>query len=303
MTLSRRFALSYVVVFLLSTLGSAAVFTLAAHSRAELTDYREHTRPLEQAVWGLRSGFYNYDDQMNMYVAVLAGSRSPTALTLAESTYQEAVAAADEMRQALAAAQDLSAHLPPAEATAVAGQLQRVADDITAYDDFADQTRQAATAGDVARAVYLSTQGNLEPSNDIMPALDEATGRIDSAVGAELTRLAERQHRLEQLSVASAVLIALLIAGLATEMVRRVIRRLSALQATMTAIALDPAQRGRRIGDASGRAGSSRDEIARLAQAFDTLLDTLAAQDADLAEAAEARQRQLAAAFEQQRDA
>ncbi len=58
------------------------------------------------------------------------------------------------------------------------------------------------------------------------------------------------------------------------------------------------------VADRSTRVpAAGNDEIAQVGQAFNTMLDTLALQDADLAKAAEEREKHLAATFEQQRRA
>ncbi len=82
--------------------------------------------------------------------------------------------------------------------------FDRLNRDLVAYNGFADQTRAAGQAGDVQRAVYLSTRGNLEPSNDIMPTLDDATETVRAVVTAELARLSQAQSTLRWVSVLSA---------------------------------------------------------------------------------------------------
>jgi hypothetical protein len=120
-------------------------------------------------MWAIRSDFYNYDDQMNMYVAVLAGGTTKPQLELAQTTYRQGIDARDRLKGDLDRATALSPN------TQIKDLVSRLRTDFTGYNGFADQTRAAAEAGDLQKAIYLTTVGNLQPSNDMMPTLDRAS--------------------------------------------------------------------------------------------------------------------------------
>jgi methyl-accepting chemotaxis protein len=294
MTVAKRAYVAFVVVFVVAASASAMVFQLARTSSSELADYASHAQTLDTGMWQIRADFYNYDDQMNMYVAVLAGSAVKD--DLAEVTYQQAVTARGEMGRDLTAMLSLATKHAD-ENPDVVRDLKRLQGDYVAYSVFADQTRTAAQAGDVRRAVFLSTRGNLKPSNDMMPTLDTAAKSVDRIVTTELARVQEAQHKAQTVSVLSALLIALLIGILAFGTRRFVLGPLNRLRASMVAIATGTDERSSRV------AAGGEDEISHVGQAFNTMLDALAAQDADLAAAALEREAQLAANFDLQRAA
>ncbi|MFN8080961.1 MAG: methyl-accepting chemotaxis protein [Kineosporiaceae bacterium] len=289
MNLARRAVIGFAAVFLVTLAASVSVFAMAHSSSSALTRYRDRSAPLNATMWALRSDFYNYDDQMNMYVAVLVGDN--TGDDLAETTYRQAVDARTSMGK----------HLDSALALATSAQLRaeltRLRTDYQGYNGFADQTRAAAQAGNLRRAVYLSTRGNLGPSNDIMPTLDRATTLTSAAAAADLKLVEARQSLLRILSVTSGAIVALMILALALGTRIVVILPLTRVRDTMVAIASGDADRTTRI-DVRGR-----DEVAQVGTAFNTVLQSLAAQDAEIAAAAAERERTLAASFEQQRAA
>ena len=289
MSLARRAWVAFATVLLVTGAASASTFLLARGSTAALAEFRTRASALDDTMWSLRSDFYNYDDQMNMYVAVLAGGGPKD--DLAETTYQQAVAARKSMGDHLTTAARLTTD------RGLLAELARLRQDYDAYNGFADRTRQAALAGQVDRAVFLSTRGNLEPSNDIMPTLDRASGASRAAAAVQLDRLERRQHLLELVSVVGAVLTALMVLGLAAGLRVLVLRRIGALRDAMVAIATGTADRSSRV------AARGRDEIAQVGDAFNTMLDALAAQDAEIARAQTEREEQLSHTFEQQRQA
>jgi methyl-accepting chemotaxis protein len=289
MSVAKRAGIAFAVLFLVAMSASGTVFGLARSSSARLTDFTQHAQALDTAMWGLRADFYNYDDQMNMYVAVLAGSTVTD--DLAEVTFQQAVQARRAMGSELDRATKLTTD------RSVLAHLARLRGDYEAYNGFADQTRAAAQAGDVAKAVFLSTRGNLKPSNDIMPTLDAAAKTVDRLVARQLTGVQDAQRTAQTVSIASATLIAILIIMVAVGTGRYVLRPLTLLRAAMQAIATGSTSR-----ESRAPAGGN-DEIAHVGRAFNTMLDALADQDSALAAAATERERQLATSFDQQKDA
>jgi methyl-accepting chemotaxis protein len=102
---------------------------------------------------------------------------------------------------------------------------------------------------------------------------------------------------LRLVSIVSLVVIAVVIIALALGLRRIVLVPLVALRNQMTEIASGRAERTARI------AVRGQDEIAAVGTAFNTMLDTLAGQDHELAEANADRERHLAETFERQHQA
>jgi methyl-accepting chemotaxis protein len=299
MSLARRAAVAFVVVFLVAVGSSTAVFVLAKSSAQGLARYRVQAAVLETTMWRIRSDFYNYDDQMNMYVAVLAGGGPKD--DLAETTYHQAVTARDAMQTDLTRAVTLNRAVGGPKASEVGRLLDRLGADLTAYNAFADKTRTAGQGSDVPRAVFLSTRGNLEPSNDIMPTLDQASALVGQTVSQQLADLQGRQVRLEVVSVVAAALVAALIGLLAAGTRVLVIRRLVTLKDLMTRIGSGQAERGTRV-QLSDNAGKA-DEMAAVSTAFNQMLVSLEQRQDEVDAAAREREEQAEQAFEHQRRA
>jgi len=290
MTVARRAVIGFAVVFLVAVSSCLAVWWQAGTARERLVGYRSSEARLDDAMWSIRADFYNYDDQMNMYVAVLAVGRTAD-LKLAETTYQQAVDARGRLGQDLATARRL-AHDP-----AVLALIDRLGTDVAGYGGFADQTRAAARAGDVQRAVYLSTVGNLGPSDDMMPTLDSASSKVRSAAERTLSQVEAEQRRMEVIAAASGAVIALLLVALAIGLRVWVLAPVTWLRTSMADIA-----EGRRA-RTDLLAVRGHDEFGAVATAFNTMLSALADQDAELQQASVARERGMQAGFEQQRAA
>ncbi|MGZ4624871.1 MAG: methyl-accepting chemotaxis protein [Kineosporiaceae bacterium] len=254
-SLARKAACAFAVVLLIVLGASTAFVSLSRSAAADLERYRTRTAALETAVATLRSSFYNLDDQMTMYVAVLLGE--PAQRKLAEDTYQQAVQARTAMASALDRAQSL------ADVAHAATPLARLRQDYDAYCEFADQTRAAAQAGDYRKAAYLTTIANLQPSNDMTPTLDVVSDLAAQAVNRDLAQVTDRQRLVQTVAVVSGVLMVGLLLGLAGAFRRSVLRPLLQVLDRMADIADGD-------GDLSARLASSRqDEIGQLAGAFD----------------------------------
>ncbi|HEY0560069.1 MAG TPA: methyl-accepting chemotaxis protein [Frankiaceae bacterium] len=254
MSLARKVLAMFSAMVAVAVAAAVAVALLSTSVGTQLTHYREKTDALHTAVLSTAQSFYNYDDQMNMYVAVLLGS--PDKQKLAEDTYQQAAQARAEMTAHLGEAQRL-AGLAGAEQV-----LARVHDDLVAYNGFADQARAAAQAGDVHQALNLVTVGNLEPSNDIMPTLDDATGRIDAAVAKDLRQVEHRQRVSAIIGVGSSVLTVVALLLLYVGFRRGVLRPIAALRDRLAAIADGDGDLTRRLPEGRG------DEFGVLASTF-----------------------------------
>jgi len=284
MSVARRANLVFGVVFVLALSVAGTVFVLARQGLDDLHTFNASTHPLEVTVAALQSDFYNYDDQMNMYVAVLLGKIGQR--DLAETTYQQATSARDSMGRGLDRADGLAADPRLREL------LQRARQDYVAYNGFADQTRKAATSGDLQQAVYITAVGNLEPSNDMMPTLDAASSQLTSMVAAELDQLHSRQSLTQAFSVGFGLLVMLILAGLRLGLHGFVLRPVAALRDSMTGIATGRLARTERV------KAARHDEFGEVATAFNTMLDALAAQDAELARDAADREADIQAGAE-----
>jgi methyl-accepting chemotaxis protein len=291
MSVARRAVIGFALILVISMSACSFVFVEAIATRGLLTTYYQGTDQLKVSVWAIRTDFYAFDDQMNMYVAVLAGGDTAEQRKIAEVTYGQAVAARKRLDADIVRAEKLNRD------GALATVLARVKKDVAEFGGFADQTRAAAQGGDLHRAIYLSTVGNLAPSDDIMPALDEAAKIVDAAAAAEVGRIDQRQAFVQKLTAAGGSVLFLVICGLAFAMRRWILRPIFLLQRNITGIATGERSRSERLHLAG------RDEFAALAEAFNTMLDALADQEAELASNQRLREAQLQAGYEQQRAA
>ena len=265
MSIRQKVNINLGVIFALVATVAITFFVLAQSTATAMTDYRDRTDVLQTTMWSLRADFYNYDDQMNMYVAVMVGESGQK--DLAETTYQQAAAARAQMAQDLDRADRL------ASGARLAGLLARVRQDYVGYNGFADQTRAAGLAGDHKRAVYLATVGNLQPSNDMMPTLDAARAAVTKTVGAELARMVRRQRVMETVAVSFGTFIVLAVLALSTGLNVFMLRPVAALRDRMSGIASGAIARSERL------AVTGEDELAQVARAFNGMLDSLHEQE------------------------
>nr|BFE55974.1 hypothetical protein GCM10020063_005000 [Dactylosporangium thailandense] len=270
MTIARRANVALAVVFAIALTVAISVSVLAASAERDVSDYRGRMHLLQTAVWELRSDFYNYDDQMNMYVAVLLGGDTGNA-DLAETTFQQAAAARKQMAEDLAAARRLGSGAKLGEL------LARLGRDYDSYNGFADQVRAAAQQGDLKRAVYVMTVGNLEPSNDMMPTLDEVSALVDTEVTGSLATLQRHQATMYRLAVAFGGFVMLLVVLIAVALNLVILRPIGRLRDRMAGIASGAVGRQERL------PATGQDELSRVAAAFNAMLDALAEQEAGLA--------------------
>ena len=290
MSVARRAVIGFTAVLVIAMSACAFVFVESGVSRSRLADYRSGARQLEVAMASIRADFYAYDDQMNMYVALLAGGGDGQH-KLAEQTYQQAVDARVRLDAQLQSVTRLT------KDAKLRAQLDRIAKDVTAYGGFADKTRTAGTNGDVPAALRVQTVDNLAPSDDVMPALDEASRIVRTAVDADLAQLDRQQLQVQRFTAVGGTVLALVIGFLALGMRRWVVRPVSLLRASMSGIASGERARSERL------VVHGRDEFSELAGCFNTMLDSLDRQDAELVQASAVREHHLQASFEQQRAA
>jgi len=290
MSVARRAVIGFTVVLVIAMSACAFVFVQAGIARGRLADYRSGAREVETSMASVRADFYAYDDQMNMYVAVLAGG-GHAQHKLAEEAFQQAVDARIRLDAELASVR------PLIKDATLRTQLDRIVKDVAAYGEFADKTRSAGMNWDVPTALKVQTVDNLPPSEDIMPALDEASKIVRSVVNAELKELDRQQAQVQEFTAVGGTMLALVIGFLAFGMRRWIVRPVSVLQATIAGIASGERSRSERL------RVHGRDEFSKLSACFNTMLDSLDQQDAELQLAIDVREHHMQESFEQQRAA
>jgi methyl-accepting chemotaxis protein len=245
---------AFAVVGLAACLTSGAVVLTARSSESALQSYSQQVLAERDAVQATRSDFYAYDDQMNMWVLVVA--TQPAAQKLASDTHDQAVAASTDLAKDLATARRLSG------STALGTVITRLSAGVQDYQRFADEVTTAVAAGDLAAASQGITVDNADASNAVMAALDDATKRTDAASAATLEGLQKQQQTVVIWGAISVVAILALLAGLLAALVRVVVRPVRAVVAALGALA---------AGDLTGTvAVRSRDEIGEMSAALNT---------------------------------
>lgn len=174
-----------------------------------------------QAVHGMESSFYAYDDQMNMY-ALVAGEKNQT--RLADSTYAQAVQFGHQFSNELGRASHSSVS-PQASAL-----LHQVSRDIAQYNRDANIVHQDAVSGNLAAADHMQTLGNLQPSNAMMPLLSKlvALGRSDMA--ARLAQVQADQRAAVAWAWIETVVMLVLLAAMLMAIQRYAVRPLISLK-------------------------------------------------------------------------
>jgi methyl-accepting chemotaxis protein len=152
------------------------------------------------------------------------------------------------------------------------------------------QAFAAADAGDL-KAAYAAVEGPLDAANEAMAEpLDTVFGKDVTVANAERAR-ATHSYDLARIMVGAILLLGLVLALIAAwRLTRGMLFAIGRIQKVMTS------------GDRSERVGETGDhgELAELGDAIDTMLESLATQDADLAKDQEDREAQLRAAYVRQ---
>jgi methyl-accepting chemotaxis protein len=255
MKIARKATLGFVIIGLVVVFGSLTLFLTASSSKNQVRLYSTVYRPASMMANNLVTQFYTYDDQMNMYVLVAIAS--PHSHALITTTYGQAMAANTQLEGELHSLRGFEAQIP-----SLKGLIGRVQRDAQAYTSFALQVHSNVLAGNLQKASYIQTVGNLIPSNDIMPAIGQLQRVTTEVSSAHLATLSSNQGMVELVSILISVLMIFLIGGLAVAFRVAVLRPLKRL--------------GVLLGDlASGRADftselpvTSRDEFGDLATSF-----------------------------------
>ncbi len=269
MSISRRILIGFGALLAVSVCTSGVVYVLSHQARSDTVHYEQRVSAYHSAVQNLKTDFYNYDDQMNMYVAVLVGD--PGQASLSESTYQQAFTARQTLSGDLVAARRL-APSPQAQAT-----LTRIAADVASYNGFSDQTRAAAGRGAAAEALRIQTVGNLQPSNDLMAALQQAESQSSVLASQALNQVRSQQSIVEWLALIAIALTVTMIAALGALMLVFVFRPLLVLREGIRRAASPERDRGDRL------TVERHDEIGLVAEAFNQLLASLEVREEEVA--------------------
>jgi methyl-accepting chemotaxis protein len=287
MNLLKKAAITFLIVGVVAALGGALVVRGSVTSSRSVRHFRAVAATYQQAVNDLQRDFYNYDDQDNMYVLVAAAQKTDTALV--NSTYDQAVQAEQAFYQDLAQAEKVA---PAADGAA----FTRVKADIDSYTAFFRQGRAAQAAGNVARAAWIVTLGNLQPSNDIMPALAVLQTDADHLASSSLDQVSSEQTVMEWSSIVVALLTLLLLGALYWLFRHVVVRRVSRVRQAAEAVT-ETGDLDVRVHDDSG------DDLGVLAHAMNVMLDTMAQRNDEIHRARSDFEQETATGIERQRRA
>jgi methyl-accepting chemotaxis protein len=233
-------------------------FTVAQvhSSAARLSTFQHKDAALQRTVAQMQQDFYNYDDQNNMYVLVAAAE--PKQVDLWHTTYDQAKEAAVRFQSHIDQAKALTAD------PAMRKLLDRVEADKTAYDGFFDNGYQYVLRHQPQLAAHEETIANLQPSNDIMPALSDLQARADKQANKSLSDLRHAQGLVRSAAVTSIVVVLALVILLLIGFVRTALRPIARLSARLTQIGEGDADLTARIGEADRKA-----EFGELSRGFD----------------------------------
>ena len=238
-------------------------FTMAqVHSSAvRLSTFEHKDAALQRTVANMQQDFYNYDDQNNMYVLVAAAE--PKQVDLWHTTYDQANEAAGRFQSHLDQAKGLVSD------DAMRKLIDRVQADKVSYDRFFDNGYQYVIRNQPQLAAHEETIANLQPSNDIMPALSDLQSRADKRAANSLNDLRHAQGLVRSAAVVSIVVVLALVILLLVGFVRTTLRPIGRLSARLTQI-------GEGDADLTARIGEDRDdEFGELSRGFDRFVEGL----------------------------
>jgi methyl-accepting chemotaxis protein len=239
--------------------GGLVTLTTARSAAGTLRQYEQRDAALARDVSAMRTDFYNYDDQNNMYVLVAAAE--PDREQLWKDTYDQAVQASQKLDSDIAAARRLT------QDAAIVALIDRVQRDKLGYDRFFRQGHDYVVRGQTAKAAYEETVGNLEPSNDIMPTLDKLREHADKSQQASLNSLQGSQSRVSVVALISMIAVCVLLLVIAVGFFRSVLRPLRLVCSRMGEIADGDGDLTRRV------EWRSADELGELAGSFDQFVE------------------------------
>ena len=198
MTVLKKVSIGLGAVALLAVVLSTAVFSRASSSRNAVSNYQNIYYNANVNTLRMVTAFYTFDDQMNMYV--LVASAYPKKTSLISQTYAQALQAKSQFGSLIASSKRLEAYEPGSSSL-----LSRVESDFLSYSNYASQVNQAIASHNIAKAAYVQTVGNLQPSNDIMVALGKLQSLTVKVSNAQLSSISSLQSSMESVAVAMAV--------------------------------------------------------------------------------------------------
>ncbi|AUW94819.1 methyl-accepting chemotaxis protein [Sulfobacillus thermotolerans] len=210
------------------------------------------------AVHNMETAFYGFDDQMNMYVLV---ADLPHQGNLAQVTYAQALGFSHQFSTDFNRA---NANTSQKQAAKILGELHT---QIQAYRHDATIVHQDVLAHRVSQAITMQTVGNAQPSNAIMPLLQQLNAISQAQSATTLTRIIHEQE--SDIAFAWTALGAMLILLLLA---------LGAVQRYMVKPTrhLEHIARNLSVGNVEETATyKSRDELGALAQSFRAMTEYL----------------------------
>lgn len=166
LTMAKKLITVGILLFVI--LGYWVFNTLSAFSSIEVMQAKSQNVYQVRIVLAnqLKSQFYQYDDNMNMYVGTAMFNAK-----LASSTYAAALANKANMDQAIAQ----FAQTGLEKKGVLAGLLSKLQANLTSYNQYAVLVHQAIGQKNIKKAIQIQTVGNLKPSNAIPPILTKIT--------------------------------------------------------------------------------------------------------------------------------
>ncbi len=260
-----KIAMAAILVAIVLFSGGAVALSMGTKSLVKR--YSSDQAKMQLSVQKIQADFYAYDDQMNMYVLAAMGRNR----SLQDVTYKQAVGAGNQLMASIHEAQSLPA------SPAVASELSRIHRDAVAYSGYASQVFSAVSAGNVARASYIQTEGNLAPSNDIMVALSQLFASTTASSASALGAIGSESSTSALVTTIGSGLAILALAGLLYAFLRGVMRPLYNLIGKLTALA-DGSNEVERLDD------TRADEFGDVGRAFNRFSDRLSGMIAGFSE-------------------
>jgi methyl-accepting chemotaxis protein len=143
---------------MLALLVLTVISTLLMSSFSSLTETNATREDQARTVSRAYESWIRNDDQINMYAAIMA-LKDPSKHQLAETTWQQSVAAYQD------SVQQLSKLRAALRDRGLVARVDAIQGNLASYNAFSQQIRAAARAGNSGKSVYIATVANLKPSN------------------------------------------------------------------------------------------------------------------------------------------
>ena len=212
---------------------------------------RTRVNVFRSAVQEMKSSFYAYDDQMNMYALLATQGHSNS---LAKTTYQQAAHFRQKLTQELATAKQRSL------STQSQQLLSQLSQQIAAYNNDTQIVRQDIVNHKISQADYEQTLGNTASSNAIMPLLQKLSSLATNIMNANLNTVVHDQETAVTWAWSAALVILAILAAVLLGIQRFAVRPLVSLKRVAENLAEGNVE--------SPVAYESKDELGELADAF-----------------------------------